>query len=203
MISVMTQLLLKKAVVSVFKKLKLKMHKYFNNHFCITKLSRIRIQHMKNSAQDSSKYLQWADLDWTTSVHQSHSISPFFSQTGKRNYNEMFVDGVKNRERSPPITMMGKTDLTFEICLNDEICLIYQQSIQSRMMKNKTYILKHLPPITPFFLGFLQLHSQFVYLVCPSGTGGWKRGQQSVHHTFFLRGGLLTFFPCSSVESLT
>ena len=96
---------------------------------------------------------------------------------------------------------MGKTNSTWG---NQ---LIYRQSNQSRIMRNKTKSLKT-PSSHPSLLPRLNFTHNFLYLLPTSGAGGRGVGVV-VSSSHFVSaapsssgGGLLTLSPCSSVGSL-
>jgi len=119
---------------------------------------------------------------------------PLLNWTGEKNIEckahdpGSWVEIRTGRDHSA-ITVTGTTDSTLEIIL------IYDQSNQSRVMRNKNYILKHLPPTPPFFSDLTSLP----YSLPPplqwhrgTGNGGVDVSSSDV----------VSHFPCSRVETL-
>ena len=73
----------------------------------------------------------WVDPGWMPGPHQSHSITPLLNWTGERKLNERLVGRDKDRERSLTNYHHGQNRL-------DLGKLVYYQSSQSRIMRNKT-----------------------------------------------------------------
>ena len=75
--------------------------------------------------------LWWVDLDWTPGAHQSLSITSLLSWTGRRKYNKKLIGQHENRTITDQLLSWAKQTRL------GEICFIYYQSHQSRVMRNK------------------------------------------------------------------
>lgn len=69
---------------------------------------------------------------WMPGAHRSCSITPLISWTEKRKYNEGLWVKMKTERDHRLITVTSKTDSTWEMSL------IYYQSNQTRIMRDKT-----------------------------------------------------------------
>ena len=122
------------------------------------------------------------------------------SSTGEKKYNKSLVGWGKDREFTQQL--LSRTKQTR--C--GEISLMRCQSNQSRIMRDKNQILKHLLPPLPS--SWAQLPSRFPYLLSLNSRGGWGMGVAvSSSHAVSAAptssgGGLLTLFPCSRVGSV-
>jgi len=127
------------------------------------------------------------------------AVAPLLGWAGERKCNGRLVGREKDRERSLGKSRANQSQL-------GENSLIYYQSNQSRVIRNRTTSRKRLPPPLPSSRA--QLRSPFLCLLPPSGAGGRGMGVAiSSSHAVSaapssLRGGLLALFPCSSVGSL-
>jgi len=75
----------------------------------------------------------WVDPGWTPGAYQSCSITPLLSWTGERKQNKRLIGQGRDRERSLTNYRHRRIDSTW-----GKIYLIYYQSNQSRIVRNKT-----------------------------------------------------------------
>jgi len=129
-------------------------------------------------------------------AHQNTLSLPLLSWTGERKYDERLESRNKDREGS----LTNYCHRQNRLNLGRKGSLIYHQSNQSRIVRNKTRSSNTFPPPLP---------SSRLPLPLPSGTGGWGMGVEvSSSHVVSATpsssgGGLLTLYPCSSEVPLT
>jgi len=147
--------------------------------------------------------LFWFGLDKCQVPTKTALSLPLLSWTGERKYDERLEGREKDRERSLTSYCQGQNRLN----LGRKESLIYHQSNQNRIMRNKTKSLITFPPPLPSSPA--QLQSQFLSLLPPMGAGGQGMGiMVSSSHAVSAApsssgGGLLTLCPCSRGRSLS